>query len=173
MSRAQDACAHHGPGASVVDLGYDEIDQQILALLRHYFSSFAAPERQAWVSAIAAALRDFGETRGPEIAVGALSAVQAMRRARRSTFRFNSPGCPNCARHVTDHERLLMTVLRETARDRPEAAAAHATLLCEGNDAGRLTAALETLVRLARPQANASGTRSRRRMKWALFPVGP
>jgi len=172
MSRESDACAHHGFGAAVGELGYDEIDRQILAILRHYFTSFAAPERQGWVSAIAASMRDFGDARGPEIAVAVLSAVQAMRGARRSTFRFNAPGCPNCARFVTDQERLLMTALRETARGRPEAAAAHAGLLCEGNDTARLLHALDTLARLARPPASPPARSRPRRMRWAPIPGG-
>jgi hypothetical protein len=132
-------------GAPVADLGYTAGQRHVLNIARHYFSSFAQPERQGWLSAISSALHRFGHDRGPEIAVATLAMVQTMRRTRRSTFRFNAPDCPACAAHVTPQERAMMSALRATAQGRDEAARAHAAILCEGNDAADFLRAVRCL----------------------------
>lgn len=138
-------CGAHGRGTPVASLGYNERERAILAIARYYFVSFAAPEQQGWIAGISTALSSFGDVRGPEVAVAVLATVQTMRRARHSTFRFNSPECPICSQHVTPHEMALMSALRATARHRVEAARGHVALLCEGNEARPLLKALDTL----------------------------
>ncbi|MEM9198237.1 MAG: hypothetical protein AAGD12_10330 [Pseudomonadota bacterium] len=138
-------CDQHGRGTPIASFAYTDQEKAVLAIARHYFTSFAAPQCHGWISGISCALCVFGDRRGPEIAVAVLSAVQAMRRARRSTFCFNSPDCDTCAAHVTPHEQTLMSALRATAGQRREAAQGHAALLCEGNPVAPLLRALETL----------------------------
>lgn len=132
-------------GEPIAGLGYLPEELSVLAILRHYCASFAAPERQNWIAAISVALSDFGDDRGPEAAVATLGVLQSIRRIRRSHFRFNAADCAACSACATGHERLLMNALRAVRRDRAEAALAHATLLCEGNDARRVVKALEVL----------------------------
>jgi hypothetical protein len=126
----------------------------LLAITRQYCGSFAMPERQSWIAALSVALADFGEDRGPETAVAVLGVLQSIRH---SHFRFNAADCAVCSTRVTGHERLLMTALRAVRRDRGEAALAHATLLCEANDARPVARALEVLADrvFARPPGTA------------------
>ncbi|MEM9248847.1 MAG: hypothetical protein AAGB05_09155 [Pseudomonadota bacterium] len=146
------------------ELGYSEAEEGVLTIARHYFNTFACPERHGWIAAIAAALQDFDDAHGPEVAVAVLAAVQAMRRTRYSTFRFNNPDCAVCARYVTPHERAFMASLRAVERGRTADAAAHAGLLCEGNDVRGFLSALDVLAARALPadgtQSHPSGTRS-------------
>jgi hypothetical protein len=140
-----DCCDRHR-GEPVSRLGYGPAELAVLAIVRHYCSSFAMPDRQGWIAAISAALSHFGDERGPETAVAVLASLQALRRSRRSQFCFNAAGCPSCSAFVTGHERLFMNALRAVMRGRMDAALAHATLLCEGNDASALVKALQMLV---------------------------
>ena len=152
-----------GRGTPVADLDYTAAQRHVLTIARHYFSSFAQPERQGWLSAISSALHLFDHARGPDIAVATLAMVQTMRRARQSTFRFNAPDCPACAAHVTPQERAMMSALRATAQGRDGAARAHAAILCEGNDAADFLRALRCLADRARirPIGQAPGDQTR------------
>jgi hypothetical protein len=138
-------CHDSERGEPIAALGYTPEELSILAITRHYCASFAMPERQSWIAAISGALSDFGDDRGPETAVAVLGVLQSIRRIRRSHFRFNTADCAVCSIRVTGHERLLMTALRAVRRGRGEAALAHATLLCEGNDARPVVRALAVL----------------------------
>jgi len=158
-------------GTSVADLGYTAEQRHVLTVARHYFSSFAQPERQGWLSAISCALHLFGHDRGPEIAVATLAMVQTMRRTRQSTFRFNSPDCPACAAHVTPPERAMMSALRATAQGRDEAARAHAAILCEGNDAADFLRAVQCLA--DRALTSPAGPAPRDKTRGPALAAGP
>lgn len=138
-------CQDSGKGEPIWRLGYTPEELAILAVMRHYCTSFAMPDRQTWVAAIMTSLSDFGDDRGPETAVAVLAVLQSVRCIRRSHFHFNAADCAACSTRVTAHERLLMSALRAVRRDRREAALAHATLLCEGNDARPVVRALGVL----------------------------
>ncbi|WP_425052779.1 hypothetical protein [Psychromarinibacter sp. S121] len=143
-------------GEPVDRIGFTGREMAVLTVARHFFSSFAAPERQGWIAAFSSALASFGHGEGPNNAVSILCAVQAMRSARRSTFSYNNADCGNCARFVTGHERSFMAALRSTIQGRPEAARAHAALLCEGNDADHFLRALETVTAQCFPREHAA-----------------
>ncbi|WP_205589617.1 hypothetical protein [Chachezhania antarctica] len=131
-------CEASSRGTPIHQLGYTSAERAILTIARHYFSSFADPEQQGWLQAISAALDTFGHDTGPHAACAVLSAVQAMRRSRRSSFRYNNANCTCCAGHVSPHERAFLNTIKATARNRPDAAQGHAVLLCEGNDVSRV-----------------------------------
>jgi len=149
MTESTPSCPGRMRGDPIAALGYTSVEMSVLAITRHYFASFAAPERQGWIAAIAAALSSFGDDRGPDVAVAVLSVIQSMRRTRRSVFCFNAADCVGCSRFVTGHERLLMSTMRAVLRGRTEAAQAYATLLCEGNDTRPLIATIEVLAEKA------------------------
>jgi hypothetical protein len=132
-------------GEPLSGLGWTSEDAAVLTIVRQYCSSFAMPDRQGWIAAIAASLEAFGDDLGPEVAVATLAVMQVMRRTRRSVFQFNAADCPHCASCVTPHERLLIAALRALRRGQGDAALAHATLLCEGNDARLLIRNLQGL----------------------------
>jgi hypothetical protein len=142
-------CHDSDRGEPVAALGYAADELSILAITRHYCASFAMPKRQSWIAAISVALSKCGDDRGPVTAVAVLGVLQSIRRIRRSHFRFNVADCAACSTRITGHERLLMNALRAVRRDRGEAAEAHATLLCEGNDACPVVRALAVLAERA------------------------
>ncbi|SIO09648.1 hypothetical protein SAMN05444722_0402 [Rhodovulum sp. ES.010] len=129
--------------------GFDPAEQAVLTVARHFFQSFALPKSQAWITAFARAEVLFppgmAGARAPELALAILGAVQAMRHARPSGFRFSNPDCPGCARVLCAHERHFMEVLcalRRGARSRAHTAA---MLICEGNPAAPFLAAMSDL----------------------------
>jgi len=141
-------------GAAIDRLGYSADDHGILTIARYYFHSFADPAGQGWIGAVSTALKQFGDRRGPAVAVATLGVVQTLRRTRRSDFHFNAPACPRCAAHATGHEQQLMAAIRASAQGRVAAAGAHVQLLCEGNETRAVLRAMQTLV------ADACGTAS-------------
>jgi hypothetical protein len=153
MTDCSDRDRHGDRGEPISALGYSTVERSLLAVLRHYCASFAVPDRQSWIAAISVALSDFGDDRGPGMAVAALGVLQSIRRVRRSAFRFNAADCAACSAFVTGHERQMMAALRATLRGQGEAAQAHATLLCEGNDPGGVVRALGVLADLIHARA--------------------
>jgi hypothetical protein len=139
-------CNDAARGEPIGQLGYSPEERALLGVIRHYCSSFATPEREGWIAAIASALGSFGDERGPDIAIATLGALQAIRRSRQSHFRFNAADCPACSARVSGHEKLLMSILRATRRGQAESARALALLLCEGNDPAPVVRAMQILV---------------------------
>ncbi len=88
-----------------------------------------------------------GREAAPATVFAVFHVIQQMRRSRRSCFRFSNPDCAGCAAQLCAHERLLLNTCRALARGRPDEAAAHAMILCEGNDTGPF---LHEMARLAR-----------------------
>lgn len=136
-----------GSCTPLAQLPFDADERQVLRIARMFFRSFAAPASQSWISGVGVALESFDHNVAPHIYVATLGAVQSMRQARRSIFRFNDPCCAHCAATVTDGERLFLSGLRAMRDDAPDRAAAFAAILCEGNDSGPWLVALKTLAR--------------------------
>ncbi|KJZ18572.1 hypothetical protein [Loktanella sp. S4079] len=127
------------------DADFDEIESQLLTVMRLYFQAFAAPESHAWIGAMDWAEAQFGPTQGPIIAARVLAALMGVRRTRQSVFRFSSPTCPDCAAIVTEHERRFMAAVCAVRRGQVGAAQTELMMLCEGNDTGRTIDALKAL----------------------------
>lgn len=125
--------------------GYHTDETAILQVARCFFQSFGQPSSQAWLHAFELAQSPHLAWDGPLVVARTLAAVQAMRLARRSAFRFSNPLCKGCSRIVTAHERQWMACLRQMRAGRPERAEAHALLLCESNSLRDLMATMEQL----------------------------
>ncbi|BAQ67730.1 hypothetical protein NHU_00561 [Rhodovulum sulfidophilum] len=136
----------------LAEAGYDPSEHGVLTVARYYFQSFAFPNSQAWINAFAKAESLFppGMARAgaSEIAVAVLAAVQQMRAARGSGFRFSNPDCPGCARILSPHERQFMEVLVALRRGRRSRAHAAAMLICEGNASETFLVAMSDLAAL-------------------------
>lgn len=132
-SKRTSACAVQ-PSEPLDQLPFDADERGALTVARHYFRSFAAPDTQAWITGIGAALQVFESNRAPALAVATLGAVQTMRCARSSVFQFNDPGCATCAGRITRHEKAWLGALSATRENASERAAGHAVILCEGAD---------------------------------------
>lgn len=143
--RRHSLCARTGPGArecAVADLAPDPYELAALSVMRHLFSSFAAPSGHGWLAAAAEAEQRFRAFQPGERFFELLRVVQAMRRARRSPFQFSNPHCPPCAAVLTEAERHLMLALQAARRGRLGPSRTHAMLLCEGADVSAVVEAM-------------------------------
>ncbi|MBK1637043.1 hypothetical protein [Rhodovulum adriaticum] len=144
--------------------GFDPVEQGVLTIARLFFQSFAFPNSHAWLSAFARAGRLLPpgavQGRSRDVAFAVLGAVQEMRTARKSGFRFSNPDCPCCASILSDHERHFLEVLRALRRGTRSQAHCAAMLVCEGNPADGLLLAMSDLAALtrARPPSTMRGS---------------
>ncbi|MEM7721098.1 MAG: hypothetical protein AAF376_01880 [Pseudomonadota bacterium] len=127
------------------ELGLSLEEEITLTIARLFFQSFAAPESNAWINAMAEAEARFGYRDGPIVAARLLATLQVMRRARKSIFMFNSPVCPGCAAIATEHERRLMMALSAVRRGDMGPARLEIMMLCEGNRIDMVLAGLSGL----------------------------
>src|SRR5690606_10456796 len=88
----------------VESLGIDRFEAGLLSVLRHFMTSFAKPESQAWQHAHAVACERWGVVRGPQIAHALLAVIQTLRQERRREFRFTGPLCLECRKLCTKDE---------------------------------------------------------------------
>ncbi|NKB16843.1 MAG: hypothetical protein HC774_08325 [Sphingomonadales bacterium] len=72
----------------VSDTGLDAFEIGLLAVLRHFCTSFCAPHSQAWMTAYGIATERWGISDGPKAAQSLLAVAEAMRRSRPTTFVF-------------------------------------------------------------------------------------
>ncbi|ARE42287.1 hypothetical protein RGUI_4261 (plasmid) [Rhodovulum sp. P5] len=134
----------------VSNAGFDTLEHAALTVARYYFQSFAFPKSEGWVKGFALAEHNFHPRAVPakasEVAVAILAAVQEMRAARKSGFRFSNPDCAGCARVLCGPERHFMEVLTALRRGSRSHAHTAALLLCEGNPTQPFLRAMEDLV---------------------------
>jgi len=113
-------------------LGLDPFETGVLAVIRHFLNTFTRPETQGWRSAYAIAAERWGEAEGLPIAPRALTVLDAVRQARRASFRFANPLCVTCRDLVTGEEAALMQMLHAMRRNRADLASSAALRLGEG-----------------------------------------
>lgn len=159
-------CPNEGRGIPFSQLHYTGLEQTILTIARHYFSSFVMPEKHGWIKAISTACDHRGHIQGPHLAMSVLSVVQTMRQSRWSTFHFNSPACTTCAQFVTRNEQALMRCVRASLNGKQATANAYAVILCEGNDVGKFVYALDMLAQNLNKTPYDAPKKQPRRMVW-------
>lgn len=121
------------PDAFPLDrLHLDDRAKGVLAIVRHFLTSFGDPETQSWQMAFATAAERWNDRDGPQTAMRILAVVQAMRRARPSPFRFGNPLCLTCRGWVTPEEADLMGLIQSMRRDRTDVARGHVAALTLG-----------------------------------------
>ena len=130
--------------ATVESLGLDATEQGLLAVVRHFLTSFAQPETQAWIMAYGTATERWGHSDGARLAQGVLAVLQAALRAREGQgLRFGDPLCPGCRGKATPDEAALMTMLHHMRRDETGQARIALADLTQGRmDAGLIRAGL-------------------------------
>lgn len=133
------AAAHSGatrPGrpdeVPLAALAPDRFARLTLALLRHHFQTFAAPETQGWLTALRRATTQVGPDVAGRLCYDVAVLVQALRGARRSAFRFNPEGCGCCRDWLTAEERQLMELLDALRQGQTGRARTLVQLLCDG-----------------------------------------
>lgn len=162
MSDTSHPCTPDPRGVPIDRLTLTPSELIVLTVARHYFGSFAAPDRQGWLGGVSAALQFHGHDTGPHAAVAVLSAVQAMRRSRVSPFRFNSADCARCSAFLSENERQFLNTCRAMAQGRVEAAEGHALILCEGNDTAPFVSAVGVMVEICGLRPSDAPTRPSR-----------
>jgi hypothetical protein len=118
------------PNTVLVDtLALDDLELGVLSVLRHFLTSFAQPDTQAWTVAFTIATERWGVAEGPRLAQGVLAVLQALMNCRSTGLRFSNPMCEGCRLRATCDEAAFMTMLHCMRRDRTaEARAALAEL---------------------------------------------
>lgn len=131
-----DPCAapKSGEDLPLEQAGLDRGERAVLTVMRYFFQSFTHPESQGWMDAFQAAFEHFPQEKAANLAVAALSAIQAMRSARCEGFQFSNPDCPSCRKVMSRDERQLLGTLAATRRGHQSRAHSHALILCEGSD---------------------------------------
>ena len=94
----------------------------MLVVLRHFLTSFAKPETQAWIMAFGIAGERWGVSDGARMAQGLLAVVQAVAGSRHLPIRFSDPLCPRCRELVTPDEAAMLMMLHHMRRDDTAAA---------------------------------------------------
>lgn len=122
-------------------------DYAALMAARYFFSSLAKPSDAAWLNVFLCSHKFFpNQNNSAQVAQSVLAVVQEIRTSRRSTLRFSNPNCLDCSNFVTDEERHLVLMLRDTRFGSFSSARTHAMLLCEGNNIDALLQAVGQLV---------------------------
>lgn len=143
-----DTCAPRPGTVPVANLGLDDLEQGVLAVLRHFLTSFSQPETQAWTTAFSIASERWGVAEGPRLAQGLLAVLQALMTCRDAGIRFSNPMCAGCRLRVTADEASFMTMLHCMRRDRTaEARAALADLTFGRMDSGLIQSSLALAAR--------------------------
>jgi hypothetical protein len=124
-------------------LGLDSFETGLLAVLRHLLTAYARPESQAWQTAFELAAQRWGLARGPQVAMGLLPVLQALRGARRADFEFANPLCLTCRHYATETEAAFLRMVQAMRHDRPDLARPAVLALAEGRmDPGLIQAGL-------------------------------
>jgi hypothetical protein len=146
---------HHGHAKGIkrlADMGPDDAEAGILTVARHFCATFACPESQSWSHALTIAQERFADQGGTALGMAVFDMVQALRMSRQAGFHFSDPLCMNCRLRVTRDEQNLLGLVQALRRGRQSDVAAHAMILCEGNDTAPLIAAAVRLIcRLPKP----------------------
>ncbi len=129
---AKDRILGHDGHYRLADCAFDTFELSVLEIARHFFLAFAEPNSEAWVEAFRRAEQIFPAPFGATIANAVLMPLNDMRRSRIRLFTYSNPRCDDCARHITDEERYLISALKYIRRARRGQAETNCMLLCEG-----------------------------------------
>lgn len=149
---------HADPAArsprTLSEAGADWSDAAALNITRIFFAAITDGDaHHGWIAAYDTAEELFDPRNGPQVATLAGKVVRAIRHSRRSGFRFNTPCCADCARHLTPEEAQLLSALRALRNHQIHRADQALSSLCEGHDTGEVTLWLRELAMALPPLA--------------------
>lgn len=108
------------PGTPVLPLSqcrFDTFETGLLPVLRHFLTSFASPELQAWQFAYTTAAERWGDSIGLAAAQALLPIIRALLCARPDGLAFQDPLCLDARDSVTEDETLVLEMLHHMRRD--------------------------------------------------------
>ncbi|MEL6734315.1 MAG: hypothetical protein AAFO98_00315 [Pseudomonadota bacterium] len=132
----------------IEDLHFDETERFVLSLIRQFCLAYTQSPHPLWECAFDFACHNKGPKEGPAIAYAVLNVMRTMREARKSTFRYNNPGCSCCRKRVSNCERLLLNAFHLTRHGDRSSAQMELLMLCEGHDTRSVLTAMEQLTSL-------------------------
>ena len=132
----------HPGDVMLSDIDLDSYDYSALTAARFFFSAFASPQSDPWLSMVIGSDHLFPGVQSAETMRRLLTVVHEMRLARKSVMRFSNPTCPCCAEILTEEERHLVQTLQAVRDGRKSRAASSAMLLCEGHDTAEFLSAV-------------------------------
>ena len=100
----------------ISQLGMDEFERGVLAVLRRFLTTHSDPGTQCWDQAYLIAVEKWGESVGLEAAHALSQYANAVLRFRAGTFEFHDPLDPDMRDFVTEDEALLIAVLHYMCR---------------------------------------------------------
>lgn len=132
----------------LIETGLDFCECAVLDTVRHFLLSYTKQNYPHWETALELCDQHFGENYGPLTSASVLNVIRALRRSRKTCFRFNNPHCAGCRTKLTDCERLFFRALRFARMGNRPKARMEALILCEGFDTSALLEAMERLASL-------------------------
>ena len=96
---------------------YDSFELGLLALTRHFLTSFQTPQSQAWQRAYTVAAERWGPDTGLWIAHQMLKILRTASDARPGPIEFHNPLCPEERARLTADEAALIDMLHHMRRD--------------------------------------------------------
>lgn len=148
-------CALPVRARTLNEAGADWSDAASLNLFRIMLRAITEGDPHGWITAYDLAEELFDATNGPVIATLVAKTLRAIRNSRQSGFRFNTPCCPDCARHLTEEEAHLITALRALRQHKIASADNALQILCENADNSEVTLWLRELAMALPPLAPA------------------
>ena len=127
------------------DSGYEAFEKDVLMIARLFFMTFTKPQSHSWIDAFEGASVRFGPPFGATIAMAVADVIRSLGQCRTTPFQFINPRCKNCRQRISEEERYLLSAFQATRQNKRSEATAFAMLVCEGNDAGKVIAALKRL----------------------------
>lgn len=143
---------HHSPHkgrkasrTTVSEAGLSAAEQTVLAALRQFCMSYAAPDSFAWEEAFETCMHAFGPKHGPRIGLAVMNSVRALRSTRKTGFSFIDPACPCCRDKLVSHEHHFMNLIQAERLQDGLTRQTSAMVLCEGEDPGPVLKAITIL----------------------------
>lgn len=122
----------HQKSVRLETLELDEFERGILAVARHFLTSFETSEFQFWARAYGAAAEYWGETVGLAVAHRLQKVIRAVLDARDGSVSFYDPLDPASHDNATQDEVTLLRMLRHMRRDEAVPARDAALALADG-----------------------------------------
>ncbi|KUP93340.1 hypothetical protein [Tritonibacter horizontis] len=97
--------------------GFDAFEAQLLAPLRHFLTTSAAPDCQAWHRAFVIAAENWGEAHGLAVAYALWPVVRELRAVRGGDLSYNDPLDLDTRGVLTSDEASLLEMLHHMRRD--------------------------------------------------------
>lgn len=126
----------------------DSCEYAVLDTVRHFLLAYTNLDQPHWETALELGNRHFGANNGPLTSVTVLEVIKALRKSRRTCFKFNNPYCRECCTKLSHCERHFCRTLHFARTGDRAKFQSEALILCEGFDTKAFLAEMESLANL-------------------------